>query len=583
MALLGLLLTVVAWGILAFQSRELATTAQESLSTQITADATFAAALIQRIDLSQGLPPLDGRRITVVGADGRVIADTAESPAAMDNHGNRPEIAAARAAPGRAKVSRRHSETVGRTMLYAAYALPDGRVVRVATPLPEDPAAQSAPFAAVLISTAAMIALCYLLVLWHHWRGRARALELRAVAADFVAGHFARRASLTSDDALGQAGRELNALGERLQGTLADLDRHRRLLDGALGSLGEGVACIDRLDRVIYANAAYRALAANGRDVVGQLYYEHLPSSRLEGPLTDARGLDAAAGKPISVAATADADAVDFSHHGRYLTATAAPGGPETRVLVLRDLTELKRLEGARRDFMAAVSHEFKTPLTAIVGFTETVLDSALDDDPAMARQFIEKIARQADRLNALVSDVLALSRLEQGAWEPRIEGVDLVRVANAVLEDAQPAADARRIRLSLDAPATLPTATDQEVLRQMIGNLVSNAVRYNRADGQVWLRLARRDDGMLAIAVEDTGIGIPTEHQAKVFDRFYRVDAHRSRQTGGTGLGLAIVKQFVDLLGGTIALTSGPGGTRFDLVLPLPGHVPTTPAAATR
>nr|MBA3845119.1 hypothetical protein [Planctomycetota bacterium] len=164
-ALLGLLLAVVAWGILAFQSRELSTTAQDGLAEQIAADAAFAAALIGRIDLERGFPPLDGRRITVVGPDGRVLADTAESAAAMDNHDNRPEIVAARAAPGTATVSRRRSETVGRTMLYAAYALPDGRVVRVATPLPDDAVGQNAPFAAVLISTAAMIALCYLVVL----------------------------------------------------------------------------------------------------------------------------------------------------------------------------------------------------------------------------------------------------------------------------------------------------------------------------------------------------------------------------------------------------------------------------------
>ena len=565
-ALAAIALAAIGVALLAFQGRELADTSRDVLEREIAADATFAAALIARIDLAGGLPPLDGRRITVVAADGRVLADSAESPAAMDNHGSRPEILAARGAPGSTTVLRRRSETMGQTMLYAANALADGRVVRVGAPLPDDAVAVAVPFPSVLASTGAMLVLCYVVFLWHRWRARARAIELRDVAADFTRGHFARRASLTSNDAFGQVGRELNALGERLQETLAHVDRQRRLLDGALGALDEGVACVDRLDHVIYANAAYRALAAGGRDVVGDLYYEHLPAARLEGPLASVRDLGSA---PRAAAV------VEFAHHDRLLAVTAAPGGPDTRVLIVRDLTGLRRLEGARRDFMAAVSHEFKTPLTTIAGFAETLLDGALETDPATARRFIETIARQAERLNELVRDVLALSRLEQGSWVPRLEEVDVVRIAEAVLEDHQPAARERGIRLHLEAPGALPATTDQEVLRQVLGNLLSNAVRYNRAEGQVRLLLAARDDGRLAISVVDTGIGIPPEHQARVFDRFYRVDSHRSRQTGGTGLGLAIVKQFVELLGGTIALASDAGGTRFDVVLPSTAPAP--------
>jgi two-component system phosphate regulon sensor histidine kinase PhoR len=243
-----------------------------------------------------------------------------------------------------------------------------------------------------------------------------------------------------------------------------------------------------------------------------------------------------------------------------------ASGGVGVAVLVLHDLTELKQLEDARRAFMAAVSHEFKTPLTSILGFTETLLDGALQDDKN-ARSFVEKISRHADRLAHLVNDVLSLSRLEQGSWDLRIEQIDLAQFSKALLDEFQAAAGEKDTELILEAQRTLSLATDPELMRQLIGNLVSNAIRYNRPNGKVWLRLAAVDGGT-QITVEDTGIGIPPEHQKRVFDRFYRIDAHRSRQTGGTGLGLSIVKQLCEVIGATITLHSDSNGTRFDVRL---------------
>ena len=236
-------------------------------------------------------------------------------------------------------------------------------------------------------------------------------------------------------------------------------------------------------------------------------------------------------------------------------------------MLVLHDLTESRSLEQSRRDFMAAVSHEFKTPLTAIVGYSESLAQGGLED-PATAREFVAGIARQTDRLTDLVHDVLTLSRLEQGGWEVRPEEIDLPSFVDSLIEQFRPMATLKQINLqqSISGPALV--VGDKELLRQLIGNLLSNAIRYNRPHGSVLLHLDGNQDH-LRIAVQDTGPGIPAEHQARIFERFYRVDAHRSRQTGGTGLGLAIVKQLLDLMGGTIAMHSDANGTRFDLSMP--------------
>jgi two-component system phosphate regulon sensor histidine kinase PhoR len=231
-------------------------------------------------------------------------------------------------------------------------------------------------------------------------------------------------------------------------------------------------------------------------------------------------------------------------------------------VLVLHDLSEVKRLELRRRDFMSAISHELKTPLTAIMGFTETILDDESCDARQM-RIFIEKISRQADRLAILVRDVLTLSRLEEGAWSSKPEVIDLVALGREVIDDFQGAAAAGRVALVLEADEHVMLTADREAVRMLIGNLVSNAVRYNRVDGTVWLRLRQSADSV-EVVVADTGIGIPEEHRERIFERFYRVDSHRSRQTGGTGLGLSIVKHLLQLLGGSIELASDANGTRF-------------------
>lgn len=560
------LLAAIAVATVLYQRAVVQREVERTIAAQVAAEADLAAALVRAstgdglIANLRSLPPKHSRRLTLVGADGTVVYDSEGDPRWMDNHDSRPEIQQARAAGS--GVSRRRSDTTAVVHIYAATALGDGRVVRVAAPAEVQSSLIAGLTLPVVVSTALVVLLGGGALLLHHWRTRVRFGELVGVGRAFAAGDFQRRAAIAGDDALARLGRELNLLGERLAGSLAELADQRRLLDGALGALAEGVACIDRLDRVVYANPAYRVLVGAAA-VDGQPFYNHLPSAAIANALADLR-----AGRPAGTGG-------ELAHGRRTLRALVADGGAGVAVLVLHDLTELKRLETARRDFLSAVSHELKTPLTSIIGFTDTLLDGVLEQDPANARDFVGRIGRHADRLAKLVRDVLTINRLEQGTWEMRPEELDLHDLAMQVAEEHRSAAEERRIAIAVEGPERLAVRLDGEIVRQVVGNLVSNAVRYNRHQGRVVVRLDERPDGRVAVAVEDTGIGIPAEHRERVFERFYRVDAHRSRQTGGTGLGLAIVKHLVQLMGGTVGVGAAVGGgSVFTVVLPreLPG-----------
>ena len=537
--------TVVIWASLAYQYEVVTDVVADGLLNEIRSEAELVAALV--IDDTDFLrlkraALLSHRRITIILPDGTLAFDSQGDTRRMDNHNARPEIIQARKAG--IGTSRHHSDNVSQDMLYAAKLLPDNRIIRIAAPLTVETGLEQRLLRPMAIAAVVVIIIAGLVITLHLWRDRTRVAELVAVARAFANGQFTRRAGLLGGDVMAHLGHELNAMGERLMDSQRALAHQRSLLDGALGALAEGVACVDRFDQVLYANPAYRQLAGGGAQALGKPYYEHFPV--VEGDVPR-----------------------EFEHRRRQLRALVIPVAGDVRVIVLHDLTELKHLEGARRDFIAAVSHELKTPLTSIAGFAETLLDGVIEEDATITREFVGKIAHHSDRLAELVRDVLTLSRLEQGAWEVRPEPADLVPLGRNVLDEASQVAARQQVRLELEAPPTLPIVSDPELLRQLLGNLVSNAIRYNRPGGTVWLRLMAGDEGTVRLEVQDTGIGIPLEHQERIFERFYRVDAHRSRQSGGTGLGLAIIRQLLDVLGGAISLRSDSNGTCFAVTIP--------------
>jgi two-component system phosphate regulon sensor histidine kinase PhoR len=253
------------------------------------------------------------------------------------------------------------------------------------------------------------------------------------------------------------------------------------------------------------------------------------------------------------------------------MLATRLPGKPcPGVVLVFHDITDLRRLENLRREFVSNVSHELKTPLTAIQAYTETLLSGALEE-PQHSRQFVERIEEHADRLHALILDLLRLARLESATDIFDVQAIPLREAVEFCLDEHRPVAQAKNISIEVDAQAEgLRVNADDEGLHTILSNLVDNAIKYTPAGGRVVVRW-RAEGATAVVQVEDTGTGIPEEHQARIFERFYRVDKARSRELGGTGLGLSIVKHLTNVFGGTVEVRSQPGrGSVFTVRLPL-------------
>jgi two-component system phosphate regulon sensor histidine kinase PhoR len=556
----GSILGAVTIATIVYQYSAVSTVVESGFQRQVAAESALLADVVatlpveRRADLA-GHHPDRERRLTIIDPKGRVAADTHGDPGQMEDHASRPEVVEAKVHG--MGVDRRRSATTGRETIYAATTLPDGWIVRVAMPVAAESSLVVSTWLPMAIGAAVVVAVTALLAMMQLFRDQQRFGALAAVARGFGEGAYDRRAGLMGEDALARLGHELNRLGDRLASSRAELRAQQALLDSALGALSEGVACIDPLDRIVYANPAFCRLV--GADAIaGMPLWNHLADA----------GVVQALGRLRADPVLRAIDAIACEHRQQHLMATVVPADDGVIVLVLYDRTEVHRLESIRRSFVASVSHEFKTPLTSIIGYTDTLLDHVLAEDRDMSREFVNKIANHAARLETLVRDVLTLSRLEQGGWTPAPVDLDLSQIAAEVVDAHAPVAGHRQVSLAVEAPESLPLRTDAEMVRQVLSNLLSNAIRYNRVGGRAVVRLRPGTD-VVEIDVADTGIGIPSAHRARIFERFYRVDTHRSRNSGGTGLGLAIVKHMVDQLDGMIEFTTGDQGTTFTVRLP--------------
>ena len=357
----------------------------------------------------------------------------------------------------------------------------------------------------------------------------------------------------------------LSARGQQVE-AMAGLERDTLLLRSVLETMVESVAAVDEASRMIYVNeAARRLLELGDRKVVGRLLHEVVRSSALQELVASV--LESGGERETEV---------ELNRKDRVVTASAGPLPLEPKpgvVVVLHDVTELRRLERVRRDFASNVSHELKTPLTSIQAYADALLDGGIDD-PAINRGFVERIVQQSERLGELIYDLLNLSRIESQEQLLDMEPLDLGQVVRDCLPAHLSIATTRELDLSSDlAEGEIALRGDREALRTIIDNLLRNAMTYTPAHGSVSVRV-RKDQGRGILEVQDTGIGIPREHHQRIFERFYRVDRARSREVGGTGLGLAIVKHLVELSHGTIAVESELGrGSLFRISWPLIAH----------
>jgi two-component system phosphate regulon sensor histidine kinase PhoR len=506
-------------------------------------------------------------RVTIIAPDGRVLADSAASGAELrklENHGSRPEVVDALA--GRVARAERRSATVGVELLYAAVPITaSGRVVGVARLSRglERIAAQGRELwrAAALALALALAATAVVSLAFSASLGRSLA-EIMDAARQYASGNLSARIRVQREDELGELARIINHSAEELQQRLAELARERGRTDAILSAMDDGVLAVDHRGTVILANPSLeRALGLSAP--LGRHYLETLRQPEVGALIEDV----------LRNALRREAE-IELVYPSSTFVVAAVPfpgeaGTPHGAVLTFSDSTERQRLERIRRDFVANASHELRTPLTSIRGFVEALEDGA-KDEPGTAERFLGKIHTHADRMAALVEDLLELSRLESGARAPEHEATQPDELAADVVAAFAEQAARKPLSLRHEPRGTAAVVTDRERLRRILENLVDNAVKYTPAGGHVVVRTTAGPDGSARIEVKDDGPGIEAEHRERVFERFYRVDKARSRELGGTGLGLSIVKHLAENIGAQVTLESEPGkGSTFTVVLP--------------
>ena len=562
-----LLLSVVVLGAVELALRpSLRGELERQLDGRLRLAATALAAAIDR-----GEPPAKavrdvaaatGFRASVVGRDGLLAADSAVEPERISgagSHAEREEVVGARERG--VGFGRRASETTGLETRYVAVPAAEGRIARTGQDTAALERSMDAAHRSVLL--AAGLGLVVAAILGgaaSHVAGRS-VRELTRAARRIARGELEGIEVPRGPGELGEIAVALEELARQVSAHLGRLTAERDLLEAVLAAMEEAVLVLRPDGSVLLANAAARQLLALPRAAEAQPLIETVRFPAL---------LDA-----MHAAVQGEAAPLELGLPGpprRELLGRAAPLPRESGaavVVVLRDVTELRRLEAVRRDFVASASHELRTPVAAIRGYAETLASGALDDR-ATAERFLAGLHRQAERLSALIDGLLDLSRVESGGMRLEPETIAADAAIRHLAETARDRAERKGLRFEVrEPPAGLRLRADPRAVEIVVGNLLDNAIKYTPAGGRVTLS-AHADDGWVRVEVADTGPGIEPQHQGRIFERFYRVDAGRSREVGGTGLGLAIAKHLAQQSGGELGVESRPGaGSRFWVRLP--------------
>jgi len=507
-------------------------------------------------------------RVTLLAGSGRVIFDSHENASVMDNHADRPEVQMA--LQGDTGKSTRYSHTVDRDMMYLAFPLDSGRgtagVLRVATPLSKLDKELTTMAWKILIAglVAALLATVVILVLSQRIN---RPLEkLKSGASLFAAGELKHKLDLPDIPEIATLAETMNLMAERLDERIQSVVRQRNEVEALLSGMVEGVIYLDMEARIIRINrAAVRILDAESTDSQGRYIQEIVRNTSLlrfiEQLIADWRGRE-------------EEIVLHQSTGDRILHVSGIimqqQGAADGVMLVLHDITDLRKLENIRRDFVANVSHELKTPVTSIIGYVQTLLSGAMKDEQDLER-FLKTIDKQAERLQAIIEDLLDLSRIEREDYKAELTlvPVKIKDMLGSVIQNLKASAGEKYIAIRLACPDDLSWNLYASLLDQAVANLIDNAVKYSEPGQEITVE-ARQDGRELKISVIDRGCGIEPRHLPRLFERFYRVDKGRSRSKGGTGLGLAIVKHIVQLHHGRVDVSSAPGeGSTFTIIIP--------------
>jgi len=608
---LGTLLAVACGlliaGVMAIQSLERQYLAQ--LSEVLEAKTKLVEYGLHPLFRSPGLSPTQARlqemardlgsrasaRVTLVAADGTVIADSAVQDAdlsAVENHRSRPEIQQALATGYGQDV--RASHTTGERTMYRTMVLMQPQdaqpiVVRVGLPMVLLDREISKLQQNLILALGVAFFVAVSLSIWLAHSITKPLSDIALAAEQLASGRETAPIKTTAQDEVGLLAATLNHMADQLHAKIDELSEDRAQLLAMLTSMVEGVMVLDYRSHVLQVNPALeRMFGVSRTEARGRPCAELFRHQQLNDLVT-----------AILRSRANHEDEIVLALTGRCLHIEASVAGGEREneacvVLVFHDITELRRLEKIRKDFVANVSHELRTPLTSIKGYVEALLDGAKDDPAALAK-YLDIILKQSDRLNLIIEDLLELSKIESGRVLLKAEPLDLRPIIDRTLSMMKPIADKNDHRLLSSIDDTLPPMEgDDDRLVQVLTNLLDNAVKYTPAGGTITVGAklvsdsgsAEQPGRMIELSVADTGIGIPEQDRPRVFERFYRVDKARSRELGGTGLGLAIVKHIVEGHGGQVWVEGNhPQGSRVVVRLPVSARVrlPTQVSEASR
>ena len=538
------------------------------LSSMLAAIESGDSAQIQQLCSQMGT--VSQIRYTVIDLNGKVLGDSDEVPEDMVNHFDRPEFQTALTGQVGSRV--RSSETLSQEMMYVAVPVKNANhdivaVLRTSVATPELQAAMKSVYRDMIRYGLIVTVLLAALSLLFSWKLSRPLNLLRQGAERFAAGDLNHRLAVSESQEIGALADSMNKMAGQLDERIRTIIAQKNEQQAVLSSMIEGVIAVSVDGSVLSLNNAAAEMLGESLDqAVGRSVEEVVRNTELQRFVRRALDSD----EPVEAQIILHENNQREQHlqaHGTLLTGDE--GNVVGVLIVMNDVTRIRRLEQVRRDFVANVSHELKTPVTSIKGFIETLLDGAMNK-PEDSQRFLEIIARQTDRLNSIIDDLLTLSRVEQQSEraELTMEPVRLKSIVNAAVSLCEIKATGKNIHIQVDCDESIQVKANASLLEQAIVNLVDNAIKYSDADSEVRIEVIR-DKQEVCINVHDQGCGIAKDHLPRLFERFYRVDKARSRSLGGTGLGLAIVKHIVQSHKGRVVVESTLGeGSNFKIIL---------------
>lgn len=507
-------------------------------------------------------------RITVINNLGKVLADSEKSQkeiSELENHFYRPEVK--KALVDGVGIDTRYSSTLKIDMLYVALPIKENKeiigVVRLALPLQNVEKTLSEIRKTILLGLIFAIALAFVLgsiIAAQTIRPVNRMIQ---VSRKFSEGDFSRRVLQTSKDEIGELATTLNKMAQGLEDKVKEIKAQNQKLATVFNSMIEGIIVVDKSSRIVSVNPTIEKIFnVSIGEVEGKIFLEAIRNNNISEVISSVLKN----GRPLSAQISL------ILPVRKIFEVNAAPICDDNTVngclVVIHDITEIRKLETIRSDFVANVSHELKTPLTSIKGFVDTLLDGALEDKENN-RNFLKIIQDHAGRLDSLINDLLSLSHLESKEIVLNKKKFDLKQQLEEVILGFKSQLKKMNVEIKNDLPVSIMVDVDKDRIEQVFTNLIDNAIKFNKEKGFIRI-YAQELNGKIKVFVEDSGIGIPEKDIPRIFERFYRVDKARSRELGGTGLGLSIVKHIIELHNGSVGVESTEGfGSKFWFVLP--------------